>query len=316
MRPAAHPSRAARPTARDVGASRTRSVRVGDIRLQSGRSVARRGAATATGGRAGTARVPGRQRHSPAPLIVVAAVVAVLVVAVLLLRSSSLFTVENVSVSGVEHLTTEEMMALVDVPEGTTLLQVDTEAVEQRLMKDAWIEKADVKVAFPHTLKVDVTERQIHAIVEVPTKDGSSTTSWAIASDGMWLMPIPDQNSEAGQKTSQRIYDDAQNVLHITDVPYGTDPQIGAFCDDANVNNALSIVVSLTTDLSGQVRSVAATETDSTTVTLDSGVEIVFGSAEDIREKERVVLAIMEQHEGSLAYINVTNPKSPTWRAL
>ena len=35
----------------------------------------------------------------------------------------------------------------------------------------------------------------------------------------MWLMAIPDQDSELGQSISQQIYEDAASVLHITDVP-------------------------------------------------------------------------------------------------
>ena len=105
-------------------------------------------------------------------------------------------------------------------------------------------------------------------------------------------------------------------MLHITDVPYGTRPEVGAYCSDANVNNALAIVDGMTTELAGQVKKVAATETESTTLTLESGVEIVFGTAENIRDKERVCLEIMKEHPDGLAYINVRVVDRPTWRAL
>ncbi len=132
----------------------------------------------------------------------------------------------------------------------------------------------------------------------------------------MWLMAIPDQDSELGQSISQQIYEDAASVLHITDVPYGTSPETGAFCTDENVNNALDIVAGMTTSLADQVVLVKATDAESTKLTLDNGVEIAFGKAEDIREKERVCLEIMEQNPGSVAYINVRVVDRPTWRAL
>ena len=113
-----------------------------------------------------------------------------------------------------------------------------------------------------------------------------------------------------------RLLEDAAKVLHITDVPYGTRPEVGAYCSDANVNNALAIVDGMTTELAGQVKKVAATETESTTLTLESGVEIVFGTAENIRDKERVCLEIMKEHPDGLAYINVRVVDRPTWRAL
>ena len=238
-----------------------------------------------------------------------------LLVVALVVRNSGAFAIESIEVNGADHLTSEEMMALINVPEGTTLFGVDTGAIEQSLLRDAWIESVEVSVVYPHTLKVDVTARSIRAVVEVPTEDGTGMKRWAVAQDGMWLMPIPDQDSEAGQRTSQQIYDDIANVLTITDVPYSTQPEMGSYCTDDSVLNALEIVVGLTTDLSDQVKSVAAAEAE-TTITLENGIEIVFGSSEDIRDKERVALMIMEEHQGTLAYINVTNPKAPTWRSL
>ena len=138
----------------------------------------------------------------------------------------------------------------------------------------------------------------------------------AIASDGMWLMPIPDRDSEAGRRTNSKVYEDAESVLHITDVPYGTKPAVGSYCTDANVNNALAIVAGMTTELADRVTSVKATETASTTLTIKDGPDIVFGTADNIREKERVCLQIMKEHPEGVTYINVRTPDRPTWRSL
>ena len=250
---------------------------------------------------------------SPGWLIMV---VAALVIGAVVAYNSNLFAVENVTVSGVEHLTTEDMTAMANVPANTTLLRVDAAGIRERLLKNAWVADAEVKRVFPNTLELAVTERTIAAVVAVPTEDAKSVKRWAIASDHMWLMPIPDQDSEEGKRTSPKVYEDAAAVLSITDVPYGTSPETGAFCTDENVNNALDIVAGMTTSLADQVVLVKATDAESTKLTLDNGVEIAFGKAEDIREKERVCLEIMEQNPGSVAYINVRVVDRPTWRAL
>ena len=104
--------------------------------------------------------------------------------------------------------------------------------------------------------------------------------------------------------------------MHITGVPYGLTPSVGTYCTDENVNNALEIVDGLTTQLSDQVKLVSATDAESTLLTLDSGVEIAFGTSQDIREKERICLEIMDQNPGKVAYINVRVISRPTWRAL
>ena len=208
---------------------------------------------------------------------IVAALVLALVGGGLAVYYSNLFTIENVSVTGVEHLTATDMSELASVPAGTTLLRVDAAGIRERLLKDAWVDDVSVNRVFPNTLELAVTERTITAVVDVPTENAESVQPWAIASDGMWLMPIPDQNSEAGKRTSPKVYEDAAKV---------------------------------------QVKKVAATETESTTLTLESGVEIVFGTAENIRDKERVCLEIMKEHPDGLAYINVRVVDRPTWRAL
>ena len=150
----------------------------------------------------------------------------------------------------------------------------------------------------------------------MPTSDAKATQAWAIASDHMWLMPIPDRESEAGQRTSAKVYEDAAAALVIRDVPFGTKAQVGTYRSDDSVLNALDIVSGMTTELAGRVKIVYAEGVEETRLILDNNVEIAFGSAENIRDKERVCLEIMEQHPDSVAYINVRDVNSPTYRAL
>ena len=282
-----------------AGSTRLTSVRVGDL---------------PTHDRA--ARAQKTYNRYIARLGVLAGVIVALIIAAVIAYNSSLFTIESVSVKGVEHLTASDMQELAGVPAGTTLLRVDAAGIKENLLKDAWVADVKVKRVFPSTLEIDVTERTITAVVEVPSENAQSSTQWAIASDGMWLMPIPDKDSEAGRRTSSKVYEDAESVLHITDVPYGTKPAVGSYCTDANVNNALSIVAGMTTELADRVTSVKATETESTTLTIKDGPDIVFGTADNIREKERVCLQILKEHPEGVTYINVRTPDRPTWRSL
>ena len=232
------------------------------------------------------------------------------------LYNSPAFTIQNVEVEGVEHLTADEMSQLANVPTDTTLLRVDTETIRNRLKQTAWVEDATVTRKFPDTIKITVTEREIEAIVEIPNRSGSATKKWAIAKDHIWLMPIPEPGSEAAKTTSEKIYEDAEAALHITDVPYGTEAEIGQPCQDSNVNNALDIIAGMTTDLANHVETVSAAGPAETTLLLDSGVEIAFGKAENIRDKERVILQILEENPDSVAYINVRLVETPTWRSI
>lgn len=262
------------------------------------------------------ARERKRSRRWVIALCTAIVLVAALIVGGVAVSYSPTFVIDKIEVEGSEHLTTNDMNALAAVPQGSTLFSVDTDAIERSIERDAWVEKAEVTRVLPSTLKITITEREIAAVVDVSTSEALSVQAWAIASDGMWLMAIPDQDSEIGQSISPQIYESAAQVLHITDVPYGLVPEIGAYCTDNNVNNALAIVDGMTTELADQVAIVSATDAESTLLTLDSGVEIAFGTAENIRDKELVCLEIMERNPNKVAYINVRVVDSPTWRAL
>lgn len=261
-------------------------------------------------------RAQKRARNYAIRIIVVLVLLAVLALVAGIAYNSSLFSIENVDVRGVDHLTESEMSQLAAVPSDTTLLRIDTDTIKKRLLQNAWVKDVSIERAFPNTLVINVTERAVAAVVAVPQQGGKSTKRWAIASDHMWLMPIPEKDSESGKNTSEKIYEDADAALKITNVPYGTQAAIGTYCTDGNVLNALDIVSGMTTELASEVVEVSAAGADETTLMLDNGVEIAFGKAENIRDKERVVLQILKEHEGSVSYINVRTVASPTWRTV
>lgn len=259
-----------------------------------------------------------KQSGGKGKIIAIVAVVVALLLGIggLALFNSNAFEIKNLSVKGADHLTYSEVSQLAAVPEGSTLLRVDADSIRARMLMDTWVEDVKVNRVFPDTLELVVKERAIKAVVGIASKDSKSIKQWAIAEDGMWLMPIPDKESEAGKATSEKIYEDAENVLHIEGVPYTASAEIGKYCTDSNVNNALNIVSGMTTDLAKQVKKVLASDADSTTLILENGIEIAFGTAENIREKERVCLELMKQFEGEVAYINVRTVDRPTWRSL
>ena len=243
------------------------------------------------------------------------ALLAVAAIAVALYLSP-LFGIANVRVTGVSHITANEMAELAAVPVDSTLLRVDAAGIKSRLLTNAWVEDVAVKRVLPDALELAITERTIAAVVEVPAEDGSGVHRWAIASDGTWLMDIPDQGSDEAADVSGQVYADAEGALKITNVPYGVSPKVGSACTDESVLNALSIVSGMTTSLKDQVASVNVSGADNTVLTLDSGVQIAFGDDGSIRDKERICLELLEQHAGEISYINVRTPDRPTWRSL
>lgn len=294
-------ARRTRTTQRSARGREVRSTSIGEINREQ-----KRAARSEKGGGGGR-------------VVIAIAIVVVLLVATFggyaFARVTNQFPIQETNVVGVEHLTDAEVAQLAQIPENATLLNVDTAAIRSRLLLDTWVKDAKVTVVFPNKLDIVVTEREIAAVVEVGSADSSDVRQWALSSDGMWLMPIPDRDSEAGKNTSSKVFEDADAAMHIINVPYTASPEIGKYCKDSNINNALEIVSGMTTELAGQVKTVSATDPESTTLILEDGVEIAFGTAKDIRPKERVCLQILKENEGMVAYINVRTVDRPTWRS-
>lgn len=102
------------------------------------------------------------------------------------LYSTDAFKIEHVQVNGVKHLTDDEINQLINIPEDATLLKVDSETIEKRLKRDAWIQDVSIIPSFPDTLTINITERPITAIVEVPISSAEKTyRNWAISADHM-----------------------------------------------------------------------------------------------------------------------------------
>jgi cell division protein FtsQ len=92
-----------------------------------------------------------------------ALVVVALVVGGLAVFSSSLFAVEDVRIQGApytELYDAAQLQAVVESLDGEPILLVDTLAAERRLEQIPWIERAIVTTEFPHSVMIDVRERQ------------------------------------------------------------------------------------------------------------------------------------------------------------
>lgn len=258
-----------------------------------------------------------RTTHKVLPFVIAIVVVAALLAcAYAILRNSDVFSIQEVQVEGVNHLTSSDMAALMRVNAHDNLLSVDTRGITQRLERNSWIASAHVSCVFPHKLRVSVKERSMAAVVELVSASGQTKKLWAIARDKTWLMPLPQATSDAGKRTNPQVFADASTALRITHVALGVQGEIGQKCSDASIVNALDIASSLTTDLAQRIVEVRACTNDETSLVLDNGVEVAFGQATHMRDKERVVLEVLAQYEGKVSYINVRNPSTPTWRAI
>lgn len=104
------------------------------------------------------------------------------VVGLLAVSRSSAFDVRRFEVSGADHLHRARVLAVTGITRSTNVLWLDEGAAERRLEDQPWVADADVRVTFPLTIDITVTERSPVAVargdvVSLMAADGTSLGS-------------------------------------------------------------------------------------------------------------------------------------------
>ena len=228
---------------------------------------------------------------------VIVGIVAIVFGAIFLYRSDA-FSIENVKVTGVSHLTDQEISQLAAVPDDSTLLRLDTAGIIERLETHPWVESATIHRQIPDTIEIEITERTPAAAVYI--NEGSI---WVISTDNTWL--------------SAATEDDWNSMQRITDVSAAIEaPAAGNECSDEGVVNAIAIYAGVTDSFAQQIYSISAESAIKATLVLTNGVTVAFGEADEIDLKEAAVQSLLSQYEGTISYINVRTPSRPTYRTM
>lgn len=108
------------------------------------------------------------------------------IVAWVVITTSPIFSVTDVVVRGSEHVPQAMAERLIDVPEGTTLFNVDAASIEESLKQNPWVESVQIERQFPHTLIITPQEYEVAAIAYITSGD----VAWAIGTNNTWIAPI------------------------------------------------------------------------------------------------------------------------------
>jgi cell division protein FtsQ len=96
--------------------------------------------------------------------LLIAAASVVLVAGGIAVSRSWAFHARRVDVSGANHLRPGHLVEVAGISKATNALWLDEAEAERRLEAEPWIASADVRVAFPLTIEIAVTERSPVAV--------------------------------------------------------------------------------------------------------------------------------------------------------
>ena len=252
------------------------------------------------------------------------AALAVLAVVAIVVINSGLFAATDIQIQGSEHVTKHDAIQLIDLPENTSLFNVNPDQITEGLKQNPWVSGVDVQHQFPHTLIITPTERKVIAIAYISSDD----LAWAIGDDDTWIAPlstsvdVDDQGNVTamGEGANTLTGIDAALALAkhygavlLTDVSADVAPVSGQAVNSKAVKAGLDYVRGFSSEFLGQVKDISTPSVEAISANLDNGIEVSLGDSDDIAKKERIVTKLLSQVEG-VTYINVRSPGNYTFR--
>lgn len=215
-------------------------------------------------------------------LLLVGQLVVVLAVgAGWLLLFSSVFTTEQVTVSGVTRISPVQVRHRARVPIGKQLARLDLAAIQARVENISGVEFAAVSRSWPHTVHIAVTERTPVAVVDRGTRlqqvDASGVLFGAVAHQPAGLPLIK------------------------------AAPSIGA----PALSEAAEVAASLPRPLARKVSYLQLRSPNDIVLLLRDGRTVVWGSAIDSDQKARVAVVFLRH---KVQVVDVSVPGRPTTR--
>lgn len=279
---------------------------------------ARRASSAAKPSRKSATKAAKEGKRSPVKVVgivvgVLAALALVAGIALAVLANTTAFTITSIDAEATEHLSAEDIASLASVPEGTTLLNYDESSIVENLRRNPWVGEVSLTRELPDRLRITVTERSVATIVMLD----SGNVIWCMGPDGAWIEPMKIAVAE-GQSTAEAALAVSSNLgaLLVTAVPQTVNPVAGAVAEDEVFEAISEYRKELSEELWSQVVSVSAPSVEALSCILGTGVEVSFGSPNNIESKEIVVQQLLAKYPNRITYINVRVPSNPSYRML
>lgn len=166
-------------------------------------------------------------------IAIAVAVALVLAVGSIVVVNGPFFAATDVQFEGSAHLSAENARKTMSIPDGTTLLNVNEDAIAQSVGGNPWISGVSVERRFPHTLVITPQERSVSAIVYISADD----VAWAVGDDQTWIAPV---SLSVTVDAGGAIVDDAAEVPESSSSPKSDEGASDGSPDAATQGDAAS----------------------------------------------------------------------------
>ncbi|QIY70532.1 FtsQ-type POTRA domain-containing protein [Streptomyces sp. RLB1-33] len=233
-----------------------------------------------------------RLRRLRVLIILLTVVVLVTAATLWLLYGSPWLRVDKVSVSGVRVLTDRQVRDAADVPVGSPLISIDTDAVEARLRRKLpRIDSVDVVRSWPHGIGLKVTERTPVLILK-STESGGKYVE--VDAKGVRFATVSA----------------APKGVPALELAVSKAAVLRRFPVDRLVREAVGVAGDIPAAVRRDTRIVKVRSYDSISLELSGGRSVEWGSGDKGRAKARTLTALMKAAPGA-RHFDVSAPIAP-----
>jgi cell division protein FtsQ len=213
--------------------------------------------------------------------LIAAVVIAFLLLAFVIVWTTPLFAVERIEVTGTSVLDPAEVAALGDEAVGHSILGADLDAIATAVAALAPVQSVEVTRAWPHAVRVAVTEREPY--MAVPSGD---ETFLMVDSEGV-------------------VFDETASppgsIWRVELAEPGP--------DDLATIETLTVLRSLPPDLANEVEHVESPSPAGVTLYLEDGRTLRWGDGSESEQKAEVASRLLA---GGYEHVDVSAPDAPT----
>lgn len=210
-----------------------------------------------------------------------------------LLYGSQWLRVERVSVSGTDVLTPEQVREAADVPVGSPLISVDTDAIEARLRRKLpRIDAVDVTRSWPHGIGLKVVERTPVLLVQ---KGGN-------------FVEVDDEGVRFA--TVSQAPKDVPALELTLSQPGSRAASLRRFGESRLVREAVRVAGDIPAAVARATRSVKVRSYDDISLELTDGRTVAWGSEEKGAAKARTLTALLKATPDA-RHFDVSVPTAP-----
>ncbi|MFF4389678.1 MULTISPECIES: cell division protein FtsQ/DivIB [unclassified Streptomyces] len=234
-------------------------------------------------------RGPGARLRRGPVLASLAAAVVLVAGGTWVLYGSSWLRVEKVAATGMDVLTSEQVLGAAAVPLGAPLVSVDTEEIEGRVRgRLPRIDSVDVVRAWPHGIGLKVTERKPVLLIK---KDANFVE---VDASGVRFDTVP--KAPAG--------------VPVLELNAGRSPSARRFDEERLLHEAVLVAGALPEPIAKETVQVKVGSYDSVVLELTGGRSVTWGSGEQSDAKGRALNALLKAAPKA-ARFDVSVPTAP-----